>query len=179
MKYFKWVHILLIELLVNFMAFYYTDVFVYNQTYIGNVLGHPFYLCLWTISSIFGLYYYSKIIFDSCKLPYHSFLHALIHIGMTISIVFPYQDGLKNWTNNLHVWIAGICIIGFIIEWIYIFSKYYFIYQKECFIFLMILMISLFIMLVLDHITSICEIFFTYGMNIFLFIWANKKKNPL
>ncbi|MGM9946470.1 hypothetical protein [Floccifex sp.] len=176
MKRIYWIHICGFEIVLNALAFYFTDGFFYNQTYIGNTLGHVVYLWLWTLSSVFGFYQYSKIIFENLHFTYHKKIHFLLCFGMIFSLCFPYRDDIFLWSNEFHVWIAGFCILGFLLEWIKIASKYSILYPKQFFIFFSIVILSIGIMLLFDHITSFCEVFFTFSMNVFLFLWAKKSR---
>ena len=60
MKFLTYIHVYLIQTILNFLPFFWIDVFYDNQTYIGNQLHHPIYLFLWAFSSAIGFYYYSK-----------------------------------------------------------------------------------------------------------------------
>lgn len=47
MKSLTYIHVYLIQTILNILPFFWIDVFYDNQTYIGNQLNHPIYLFLW------------------------------------------------------------------------------------------------------------------------------------
>ena len=49
MKFITYIHVYLIQTLLNALPFLWIDVFYDNQTYIGNQLHHPIYLFLWHV----------------------------------------------------------------------------------------------------------------------------------
>ena len=51
MKSLTYIHVYLIQTILNILPFFWIDVFYDNQTYIGNQLNHPIYLFLWALSS--------------------------------------------------------------------------------------------------------------------------------
>lgn len=44
MKSLTYIHVYLIQTILNILPFFWIDVFYDNQTYIGNQLNHPIYL---------------------------------------------------------------------------------------------------------------------------------------
>lgn len=178
MNFIYWAHIYIIQVILNILAFKFTNVFINNQTYIGYTLNHPIYLFCWTISSVLGFYFYSKKIWESYQFPYSKKIHFIFCIAMIVSAFFPYSDNLNYQTNAFHVGICGIGLVGFILEWLYFFGKCYPFFKKECYCFLGLLFICFFIMMYFNHITSFCEILFTYFMNLFLYQWLKKRRIP-
>ena len=85
MKSLTYIHVYLIQTILNILPFFWIDVFYDNQTYIGNQLNHPIYLFLWALSSAFGFYYYSKKIWEKQDVKYNKKNHALICLGMILS----------------------------------------------------------------------------------------------
>lgn len=71
MKSLTYIHVYLIQTILNILPFFWIDVFYDNQTYIGNQLNHPIYLFLWALSSAFGFYYYSKKIWEKQNVKYN------------------------------------------------------------------------------------------------------------
>ena len=92
MKSLTYIHVYLIQTILNILPFFWIDVFYDNQTYIGNQLNHPIYLFLWALSSAFGFYYYSKKIWEKQNVKYNKKNHALICLGMILSSSIPYNN---------------------------------------------------------------------------------------
>ena len=104
MKSLTYIHVYLIQTILNILPFFWIDVFYDNQTYIGNQLNHPIYLFLWALSSAFGFYYYSKKIWEKQNVKYNKKNHALICLGMILSSSIPYNN--ITILKDLHVWLS-------------------------------------------------------------------------
>lgn len=117
MKSLTYIHVYLIQTILNILPFFWIDVFYDNQTYIGNQLNHPIYLFLWALSSAFGFYYYSKKIWEKQNVKYNKKNHALICLGMILSSSIPYNN--ITILKDLHVWLSILFVASFIMEWFY------------------------------------------------------------
>ena len=117
MKSLTYIHVYLIQTILNILPFFWIDVFYDNQTYIGNQLNHPIYLFLWALSSAFGFYYYSKKIWEKQNVKYNKKNHALICLGMILSSSIPYNN--ITILKDLHVWLSILFVASFIMEWFF------------------------------------------------------------
>lgn len=172
-------HAYVINPFLNFLPFFWVDIFYDNQTYIGNTLHKPIYLIMWGISSSIGFYIYSKKIWNHYNIHFHPFMHILSCLGMCISCVIPYSNLLPGWVNDLHIWLAIASVTCFIFEWLWHSIPQWkggIDYQKNFKIFLYINLICLCITFAPGHITSICEITFSFFINFFLAKWTLKLK---
>ena len=115
MKFITYIHVYLIQTILNFLPFCWIDIFYDNQTYIGNQLHHPIYLFLWAFSSAIGFYYYSKKIWEKYNVNYNKKNHVLICLGMILSCNIPYND--ITLLKDLHVWLSILFVACFILEW--------------------------------------------------------------
>ena len=168
------VHSLILNPLLNGMAFLYTDVFYENQTHIGNSLHHPIYLFLWAASTVFGFYYYSKKIWDHYNVPYSLLFHRILCLCMLSCIFFPYYPDGSIILNDLHVWIAMGCTATYLGEWIYLGVHSILSTYKQVNGYYLIMAIGLFLLLYYGHVTSICEITFSCLSSIYLWCWWKK-----
>lgn len=173
-KNYLWIHAFLINPILNLMAFYYTDVFYENQTHIGNALHHPLYFWIWTLSSCFGYYYYTKKIWDIYSISYSKWLHAFFNVSIIISICIPYSPDLPGWINDGHVWLAILGVSGYMFEWIWISLHTTLQYEKEWKYLLSIFFLCLFFLFYFGHVTSFAEILFSTLVNSYTCFWLTK-----
>ena len=169
----------ILNLILNFCPFFYINVFYDNMTYFGNSGGHYFLFFLWTLSSCFGYYFYSKKIWEVYKIKYESHLHTLFIVGIILSIFIPYSSSLPGWINDGHVWLAIVCIAGFMLEWLWISLHSTLQYTKEWKGLFCIFMFCLFLLLLFGHVTAIAEITFSSLVNLYLSYWLIKKEVSL
>lgn len=171
------IHAYIVNPLLNVLGFMYTNVFYENHTHIGNTLHHPIYFFLWTISSCFGYYYYSKRIWEERHLSYHKKLHTGLILIIILSIFIPYSPSLPGWINDGHVWLAIAGVTGFMLEWVYIALHSPLQYKKECKILFFIFTFSTFLIFLFGHVTSIAEMTFSTMVNIYTFYWIKKEES--
>lgn len=166
MKSLTYIHVYLIQTILNILPFFWIDVFYDNQTYIGNQLHHPIYLFLWALSSAFGFYYYSKKIWKKYDVKYNKKNHALICIGMILSCSIPYKD--ITLLKDLHVWLSILFVASFIMEW---FSYIPVNLNKNSILFFINIGLSFVFTFMFGHITDFCEIYFSFTTTILLHHW--------
>ncbi len=156
--------------LINLPVFFWIDVSYENLSYIGTTLHHPLYLVLWAISSVFGLYFFSTAIWSAHSIPYRRWLHALFCIGMILSCLIPYSADMPGWINDLHVWIAIVCVSGFIFSWLktilysWLSSSFWILYKALLIIFALGFLAICFA----GSINGLSEIIFSIGVNAIL-----------
>ena len=159
-------HVFFIQILLNIYPFFVIDIFYDNQTYIGNQLHHPLYLLFWTLSSVFGFYFYSKKIWEFYQIPYSFKLHTISSLCMLTGTIIPYNT--NSIFNDLHVWLCILGVVLFLVEWF----RYIPIHlNKNSIHFFINIGLSLFFTLVFGHITSFCEIYFSFTTNLLLYLW--------
>ena len=166
MKSLTYIHVYLIQTILNILPFFWIDVFYDNQTYIGNQLNHPIYLFLWALSSAFGFYYYSKKIWEKQNVKYNKKNHALICLGMILSCSIPYND--ITLLKDLHVWLSSLFVAWFILEWFLYIPVHL---NKNSILFFINIGLSFVFTFMFGHITSFCEIYFSFTTNILLHHW--------
>ena len=170
-KYLSFIHVWILNLCLNLYPFFVIDPFFDNQSHIGNQMGHPIYLILWAISSAWGFYYLSKVIWDKTNFPYPGFFHTLICILMVLSCIIPYSLDQSSWINDLHIWMAIASVTCFIMEWLYYFYWKGNLDRYERFL-LFVFMFCAFLLLFPGHITSSAETAFSCLVNMVLYILA-------
>ncbi len=152
---------------LNIYPLFLIDIFYDNQTYIGNSLGHPYYLFLWTCTTLYGMYFFSPKIWKEYSTKVHYISFALLFIGGLL----PYQQEFFLF-KNLHVWFitVGLCLYGY--QWLH------FIYKRNNYYHLLILLLMccVFSIFFLGHVTSFCEILFSVGINWILYFWQRKNR---
>ena len=154
MKSLTYIHVYLIQTILNILPFFWIDVFYDNQTYIGNQLNHPIYLFLWALSSAFGFYYYSKKIWEKQNVKYNKKNHALICLGMILSS-------------------SILFVASFIMEWFYYIPVNL---NKNSILFFINTGLSFVFTFMFGHITSFCEIYFSFTTTILLHHWLVQDK---
>lgn len=169
----------LINPLMNLPVFFLIDPTYDNLSYIGTTLHHPFYLMWWAVSSATGLYFLSLKIWKTEKIDYKKNLHLLFCLGMVISCLIPYSPKKAGFINDLHVWMAIVCVTGFIFEWIKtIFSLSY--YQKSYRLLLNLLLIWFAICFLeitrAGSINGLSEVLFSIGVNAIEALYLFKRK---
>lgn len=174
----------LINPLINLPVFFLIDPTYDNLSYIGTTLHHPFYLLLWGTSSALGFYFLSIKIWQMEKINYKKQLHLLLCLGMVISCLIPYSPQETGLVNDLHVWIAILCVTGFLFEWIQtIFSPSYY---QSYYHFLLKLLLVWFALCFLEitrsgSINGLSEVLFSIGVNaieaLYLFKQTKKSSN--
>lgn len=167
---FHFIHTYILNIIINLYAMFYIDIFYDNFTYIANTLHHPFYVALWTLSSLYGLYFYSQKIWNAHHLSYSKKLHSLNIFGMAFVLFIPY--GTKSIFNDMHVWLLVIMLFWYFVHWILLYLNQ--LYELK--IFLIILMIFFVSISWIGHVAAINEMLFSIGFNIYLHHWAYKKK---
>ncbi|MCF0106987.1 MAG: hypothetical protein HUJ53_09510 [Holdemanella sp.] len=167
-------HSLILNPILNGMAFFYTDVFYENQTHIGNSLHHPIYYFFWSLSTVFGFYYYSKMIWDHFNLNYSIRVHRILCLFLFLSIFIPYYPDGSAILNDIHVWIAIGCTGSFFGEWIYLGTMTILSTYKETYGYFMVMAFGIFLLFFFGHVTSICEIAFSCLSSIYLWCWWKK-----
>lgn len=167
----KW-YAYLLNPLINLPILFWIDPTYDNLSYIGNQLGHFFYLMLWALSSVFGLYFFSKQIWQQERISYNPIVHALICLGMPVSCLIPYSTSLPGWVNDLHIWLAIASVSLFIFEWVktsfmpqYTTDRSYHRFLDRLLIVFGICFCSF---AVFGHINGLCEMSFSVLVNILL-----------
>lgn len=165
------IHIWILNPILNLYPFFQIDIFYDNQSHIGNALHQPLYLLLWAASSAAGFWYLSIQIWKNKHYPFSMSLHSLLCTGMFISCIIPYVKEGPVWLNDLHVWIAILCVGGFIAEWCKVFwyRSLYSFFEKSL---LLIFIFCAFLLLAPGHITSSAEISFSFLVNANLYLLA-------
>lgn len=159
-------HVFFIQILLNLYPVFIIDIFYDNQTYIGNQMHQPFYLITWCLSTLFGFYFYSKNIWQAYDIQYSKWLHLISTFCMIVGTIIPYNK--NSILNDLHVWLCIIGVILFLYEWFrYIPIKL----NKNSILFFANIGLSLFFTFVFGHITSFCEIYFSFTTNLLLCRW--------
>lgn len=166
MKFLTYIHVYLIQTILNILPFFWIDVFYDNQTYIGNQLHRPIYLFFWALSSALGFYFYSKKIWEKYDVRYNKKNHAHICIGMILSCSIPYNE--VTLLKDLHVWLSIIFVASFIIEW-FLFIPVNL--NKNSILFYINIGLSFMFTFIFGHITGFCEIYFSFTANILLHQW--------
>ena len=155
-----------IQIILNLIPCFIVNIFYDNQTYIGNQLHHPLYLFLWTVSTVFGLYTYSKKIWEKYAIDYHAILHLVLCIGMIFSSSIPYA--YFTILKDLHVWLSIFFVAGFLVEWFYYMPIHL---NKNSIQFFSNIGLSLLFTFMFGHITGFCEIYFSLTTNMLLLHW--------
>ena len=171
MKSLTYIHVYLIQTILNILPFFWIDVFYDNQTYIGNQLNHPIYLFLWALSSAFGFYYYSKKICEKQKVKYNKKNHALICLGMILYSSIPYNN--ITILKDLLVRLSILFVASFFMEW------FYYIHvnlNKNSTLFFINTGLSFVFTFMFGHITGFCEIYFSFTTTILLHHWLVQDK---
>lgn len=172
MKSLTYIHVYLIQTILNILPFFWIDVFYDNQTYIGNQLNHPIYLFLWALSSAFGFYYYSKKIWEKQNVKYNKKNHALICLGMILSSSIPYNN--ITILKDLHVWLSILFVASFIMEWLFYIPVNL---NKNSILFFVNTGLSFVFTFMFGHITGFCEIYFSFTTTILLHHWLVQDKS--
>lgn len=153
----------------------YANIFTYNFSYIGNELEHRVLFDIWGISV--GLYFHHQLIsiYKSSKI-YNKKLYLVTHIVWItelIAVILPYSSSHITFLDQIHELLALVSSISFavLIE-IYIYMLYknnnlnWILYMKQ---YNILLLIAMFIFFILEHVTSLLEIYFTLMMCFYLY----------
>lgn len=160
------IHVFFIQALLNLYPIFTIDIFYDNQTYIGYQLHQPLYLWFWSFSSVFGFYTYSKAIWTAYNIRYSKNIHVLSILCMLLGTVIPYTQNII--LMDLHVWLCVIGVVLFLYEW---FHNIPIQLNKNSTLFFINIGLSLFFTFIFGHITSFCEIYFSFTTNLLLFFW--------
>lgn len=167
----KW-YAYLLNPLINLPILFWIDPTYDNLSYIGNQLGHFPYLILWALSSVIGMYFFSKQIWQQKQIRYNSSLHRIICLGMPLSCLIPYSASLPGWINDMHIWLAILSVSLFILEWVLtLFSPQYTTdrsYHHFLDQLLIVFGMCFCSFAVFGHINGLCEMSFSILVNIFL-----------
>lgn len=160
------IHVFFIQTILNIYPFFIIDIFYDNQTYIGYQLHKPFYLWLWSLSTVFGLYTYSKMIWSKYKVHFSVLVHNFSCLCMILGTIIPYQT--HTILMDLHVWICILGVVLFLYEWFHNIPIHL---NKNSILFFINIGLSLFFTLIFGHVTSFCEIYFSFTTNLLLYRW--------
>lgn len=170
------IHCYGINLILNIFPFFMIDIFYDNMSYIGNELHHPIYLLLWSMSSALGFYFLSLKIWKKTSIPMPTKFHTVFCLGMVLSCLIPYSAEGFVILNDLHVWIAIICVAGFIGEWLwYFYWRVPLSFWEK--ILLFVLAICVLLLLIPGHITASTEIAFSALVQLVLYQLAFSHKH--
>lgn len=170
------IHCYGINLFLNILPLFMIDIFYDNMSYIGNELSHPVYLCLWALSSSSGFYFLSRKIWKESSFYIHKKIHIIICLGMVFSCLIPYSTYGNTFINDLHIWIAILCVSGFIGEWIwyFYFKKNLTFWEKAL---LLVFGLCLLLLCIPGHITASVEITFSALVQVVLYQLAFSHKH--
>lgn len=158
--------------LINLPVFLWIDPAYDNLSYIGNALGRPWYLFLWAVSSCLGMYFFARSIWKKYRIAWNTAFHRLICCGMPFSCIIPYSDSLPGIINDLHVWIAVVCVGLYIFEWIRTMFDPVFTtlgsYHTLCILLLAVFAASFLCMSAAGHVNALCEVSFSVLVNMVL-----------
>ena len=157
---------------LNLIPFVLIDIFYDNMTYLSNTLHHTGFVIIWTISTVFGIYIYSSKLWNKNKDPYHKKTHAALMACMCLSAAIPYQNTFSV-LQNIHVWILAVGLVGYLVEWIYIYSMKR---SSTCFYFVGIYVICFFSIAVCGHVSALTEILYSVLLNACLVYCLQYKK---
>ena len=161
--------------IIDLWTITYTDIFVNNQTYIGNELHHPLYLFLW--GTINALYFWSMT--NACLKRYPCMPAATAWIiricccGMVLSVLLPYDP--QGWftISKWHVRVAMFSSGGYaLLVFCFLFAGVSCGYQQLrpfLFVYLLLCFVSLYSFATHGGVTSFTEISYSISMGFFLY----------
>ena len=160
------IHTYVIQIILNCIPIFLINIFYDNQTYIGYQLHHQLYLILWSLSTIIGLYIYSKIIWEYYQIEYHKMLHSFSCLLMILGAATPYTE--MTVLKDLHVWLCILGVLIFLFEWVKNMPIHL---NKNSTLFFINIGLSIMFTFMFGHVTSFCEIYFSLTTNILLHHW--------
>ncbi len=161
--------------LINLRALFYTDIFVNNQSYIGNELHHPLYLILWGVISALSFWSLTKRCLQlyPCMPESCERLLAILCAAMILSVLLPYDPQASLIISQWHVRLAmfgsggyALLFFCFLLNGLacgfQALRPYLFAYLLLCFV-------SLYSFATHGGVTSFTEITYSIGMGILLY----------
>ncbi len=166
--------------LFNLPSLFMCDPLYENMTHIAYAKHHFFYVVLWSISCALTLFISTRQFMHLLEYKKKStdILLLLVCTLMIISVCIPYDNHSLTWLDKLHVRLAMIATIGYILLFFYLLVKNYYLhysiiapmFRYYC---MMITCLSI-LFLVLGSVSLLVEISFVMGMSILLYE-GNKK----
>lgn len=160
-RFFPPFHAYILNPVLNLLPCLWIDILYDNMTYLSNVLHHTGLVMIWTISTVLGIYVYSCRLWDHNNDPYHKKTHAALMACMCLSAWIPYQNTFSV-LQNIHVWILAVGLIGYLMEWIYIYSVKR---STACFYFIGIYTVCFFSIAVCGHVSALTELLYSTLLN--------------
>lgn len=166
--------------LFNLPSLFLCDPLYENMTHIAYAKHHFFYVLLWSISCALTLLVSTKQLMRLLEYKKKSvdFLLTLVCALMIISVCIPYDHVSLTWIHKLHVRLAMIATIGYILLFFFLLVKNYTLHYTiiaPLFRYYSVMIACLsFLFLVLGSVSLLVEISFVMGMSILLYE-ANKK----
>ncbi|MBP3852995.1 MAG: hypothetical protein J6D18_00335 [Erysipelotrichaceae bacterium] len=168
------IHIFIINVFLNFWLCTLVNPTYDNATYITYTLHRPVLVFVWTVSTLFGLFFYAKKIWDNVSFPYSKPAMIISCCAFLGGFFAPYSNKVL-WTNNLHVWLIALALVLYLIQWIrFLISP---LPQQNRFkqLFLLNIFIIFSILFYYGQVNLIAEVYFSVSMNILLGLKAQKK----
>ncbi|MGX8850102.1 hypothetical protein [Amedibacillus sp. YH-ame10] len=172
---------LILIILCNLGTLFYVAPLKENLSYLGNELGHKFYLILWGASA--GLYFYSYTYTFMKRTSYSSKLGKLLLLiaclGMMISVLLPYHPTsypeLSKWHIRIAMWATALYVAVFFHYLFDLMKKDFVLFEKSMSLYGLLVSFDLVLFMVYGSVSSLLEITFTIGMAILLF-WMDVKQ---
>lgn len=168
---------LIFHLILNVYAFSFGNPLEINFTYIMNQLQHTLYVMVWALSTLGGLYFFAKQIWESYSFPYNKKLHLVTLLLPLLGALFPYSfDQL--WTNDFHVWIIIVGVFIYFMEWIRFFGLCVTCNQKFRRLFYFNALVNMVIVFIFGHISLLSQVYFSCSMILLLAYFQKQLTGP-
>ncbi len=171
----KWnqLHIYFLQPLLNLMPLLWIDIFYDNYTFLANH-HHFFFVFCWTLSTLYGFYFYALDYWNQNSIPYHKKKHTVACFGMLLVVLIPYQNHYSI-LNDCHVWLFILSFCLYLSEWIRITITNHQRTKKDCQFLFIAFLLCLSSFFVLGSMTAFTESITSLVMNACLYSLSRKK----
>ncbi|MBB5183576.1 hypothetical protein [Catenisphaera adipataccumulans] len=166
-------HVYLINPLLNAAAFFYLDIFYDNFTYMEFTLHHYFFVLAWTLSTVFGFFFYPLAAWDRLHIPYKRWFHAAACALLAVSGLIPYGAQYPSFSSTMHVTVIELGLLFLCIEWL---VKLKYLPIPVLLHGLVLLSICFLSVMYCGHVAALTEIIVSVLFNIALYRWQAQKK---
>lgn len=168
--------------IINITAFFWADALQENISHIANATQHFGYVILWVLSCAIYLELYTAIFCIKVRFTKKTgwFCFSFSCLLMVLSILLPYQPDNYPLLAKLHVDIAMLGTVCYVVSLLWIFHHLYF-YEPALFTalfpwYILIVGSCAFLFLLMGNVSTLIETMFVIGMGYFWF-YASKKVN--
>lgn len=146
-----------------------------NLSYLGNELGHPYFLMVWGSSAALYFYIYTSNLMKRTR--YQNQIGKLFLFiacsGMILSVILPYAPNtlpqVSKWHIRIAMWSTALYVALFFHYLYDVMKKDHALFEKSMPFYSMLVVFDLLLFMFYGSVSTLLEITFTIGMALLLY----------